>query len=489
MAYNFSLRDDEDDLELTAPMLEDAPSFSLADPPANEVELPPQAPVQQQAWSPSVQTNPALSQEWEAAERDALQRAQYNPREYGGWEALRDNGGLLIAGILDAAVNKGRGLPSLAAETNRINQQAETQRREDAKQAQNFALGARQNRSTVLNDQLRIKQLQNEDRRLAQQDSRIELANRGEGRREGQFSRQYDPNNAQLMATKQRLADAGVKPELLDGLDQKGLDDLKHRLNIDIDVATTGQRAKSEAVISGAKSDASNASDANWAPTIGLQKGKGAALGEEITRPGVVKTAAETRGATETAVNAVNAPKEEAKLTREFAEKNSGKLKMLDSLNAVLKDVPEGGTAPGTGYGERMKSAIGLGSMNSEAAQEAEAALADIIIKASADDFGANSTAKQELANAKRILGDPLASPEQRTRMLRKFRDAVQKDVDGISAANPRAAATVVNARGGQPGSGNNFGGGVKMRSPGGNVGVVPPEKVAAARKAGWTEE
>lgn len=452
MTYRFSLRDEED--ELSAPIL-DEPGYSLADESMDTAPpvIPPARAQQRDLWQPTVsQRDPALQEQWSLAEKNSLERSQYNPRDYGLAEGLRDNAGMAIAGVLDVALNKGRGLGNIATEASKINNQYETQRREDARDAGSFALRARQMKSTDLADQLAVKRLQNQDRTIEQQDQRIDLALQGEGRRGSEFNRKYDPNNPAILATKEALKGAGVNPELIENLDQKGLEDLRHRLNLDMDHANAprklGDDARSAAVTSAATTDARNRVDTSWAPSLGAARGEGNRRAEEIERPGKVRTAGETTRATTTAGNEANAPKDLVKATAEFNDKNKGLLKMRDELNAVLEGVPEGGAYAGSGRGERLKSAVGLGSLNSEAAQDNEGRLADIIIKMSAEDFGANSTARQEVANTKRILGDPLATPEQRTKAIRRTLEAVETDIAGAASANPEAAKRVTSARG-----------------------------------------
>lgn len=514
MAYNFSLMDDED--ELDAELLRDSTfrAQSLSSAPTG-VQTPRTEPamvsdrdiVQDGAhspnknaeWRPDVAPrDPQLMKQWKDAESAQLSRSQYDPNEYGLGEFARDNGGVLVAGLISAlSKDKGRSLPSLAAGAAETNRYYENQRRTDAKNSGDFALKARAQKSSDLQDQLNIKRIQNQDRQLSQQDERIELANKGEGRRGSEFDRKYSPDNPQVQALKSAIVEASggrVTLNKLDGLDSGGLQSMAHAYDLQYDSANTGQKARDEAIIGGARAGASanatNASEARWAPTIGAQRGVGNARAEEIERPGKVATAGATTAATTAAGNAANQGKEDTKAIDAFNEKNGRKLAILSSLDSVLKDVPEKGAAPGTGYGERAAAAVGAGGLTSQAAQDADAALTKIIMEQSADIFGANSSAKQEINNAKAILGSAMASPEQRTHQLRLFREALQADIAGASAANPKAAAAVRGARSGNGSSGTNgFGGGAKMRSPSGNVGVVPPEKIQAAKDAGWVME
>lgn len=90
--------DDDEELELYAPLLTDMPQ--------------PQGPAPAQP----MQRDPELDAAWSDRQRAALE-ASYPNQSYGVGEFARDNGAALLAMALDAGFNKGRGLANIVAGT------------------------------------------------------------------------------------------------------------------------------------------------------------------------------------------------------------------------------------------------------------------------------------------------------------------------------------------------------------------------------------
>lgn len=103
---------------------------------------------------------------WRAAEQRSLKRSGYGgDNTYGIGEGLRDFAPMAIAGILDALINKGRGLPYLAVGGMNANVAARKEREAREERAGKFALEARQQREMArdspLNNAYKIAQMQN----------------------------------------------------------------------------------------------------------------------------------------------------------------------------------------------------------------------------------------------------------------------------------------------------------------------------------------
>lgn len=448
MAYNFSLRDEED--ELVAPLLEEE-SFSLAQPGAGPSASIARAPAAE-PWAPVMtQRDPAMAEKWSLAEKNMLERAQYNPNEYGLSEGLRDNAGMALAGVLDVALNKGRGLGQIATESAKLNQMYEGRRREDAQNAGNFALRARQLKSTDLADQLAVKRLQNQDRQLLQQDQRIELALQGEGRRGGEFDRKYNADNPAMRATKEALINSGVDANIVDRLDQKGLDDLSHRLNLDIDHANAprklGDDARHAAATSAASTDASQRVQTNWAPSLGAARGEGERRAEVITRPEKVRTSAETTAATTAAGYDASAPKRDAENQEKFAKNNEKLLRAREALSAVHSRTGEGKTPEGLDFKSRALNAVGAGDYISEGAQlniQDLTAAAESVMR---DDSGAAIGVKEGAKGMLDALGSPTLSAERKWAAIQNFERRLDNQLRG-QAVDGGAAQKVVERAG-----------------------------------------
>lgn len=446
-SYNFSLRDDEDD-ELTASLLEDPTirAASLSSKPTGT------STPRSEVWTPDIAPrDPKLTQQWKDAESSQLQRSQYNPNDYGLGEFARDNGGLLLAGIVGAlAGDKGRSLPSLANTAAETNRYFENQRRADAKNAGDFALKARAQKSSDLQDQLNIKRIQNQDRTLAQQDERIELATQGEGRRGHEFDRKYDPSNPQVVALKDSIVEASggrVKREALDGLDSGGLQQMAHLYNLQYDSANTPQKARDEAVVAGATSSASanarNRSDVAYAPALGAAKGVGEARGEEITRPGKVATAGAVRTATEDAADASGQSGKSEKFQTDFAEKNEKLLRARAGLSAVTQRTGSG-IPEGLDFQTRATNAIpGGGNFISDTAslniQDLESAANSVM----RDDSGAVIGVKEGAKGMMDALGSPTLSAEKKWLAVQNFQRRLDDQLRGKASRGEDAQAVI----------------------------------------------
>jgi hypothetical protein len=460
MAYGFSLRDDDED-ELDAPLLEDptyrAMSLSsqptgVAAPRSSATGIEP-ASYDAAPWKPNVAPrDPALQKKWQDTESVMLGRAAYDPSDYGLGEFARDNAGVLIASLASVlSGDKGQSLPSLAAAAEETNRYYETQRRADAKNAGDFALRARAQKSSDLADQLNIKRLQNQDRQLAQQDQRIELAGKGEDRRTGEYSRKYDPTNPQVIALKDAIVEASggrVKRENLDALDSGGLQQMAHAYNLQYDSANTGQKARDEAIIAGATSSASanarNRSDVAYAPALGAARGVGEARGEAITRPEKVATAGAVRAATEDAADAAGQAGKSEKFQTDFAEKNDALLKSRAALARIAARTGEGSTPEGFDVKSRALDAIpGGGNLISDVAslnlQDVDVAATQML----RNDSGASAAVQEQARNVKQTIGTPGLSAEKKWLAVKNFQAALDADIRG-KASRPGDVQQVI---------------------------------------------
>jgi len=128
----FSLHDPED--ELTASLLDEPrPRFTMPAEDPNAAPPPPPAP----------KSDPELEAKYRQAQMSALDRANYDPNDYGVGEAVRDNGAAALASLLDIGFNKGRGLAGIVGATAQGVSKQEAARRDAAKQAGELAVSLR----------------------------------------------------------------------------------------------------------------------------------------------------------------------------------------------------------------------------------------------------------------------------------------------------------------------------------------------------------
>lgn len=461
MAYQYSLMDDEDDL--TAPLLQDPTlrAASLASKPTGTKAREP--------WTPTASArDPQRDAEWSLAEGNALERSQANdPSKYGVGEFARDNGGLMLASVFDLIGNKGRGLfgpkgksalPTLMEATSGINARAEAARRQDAKDAGEFALKYRGQKSTDLQDQVNVKRLQqadehegrlvdNQERLLskdaeskAASDERIALAKAAEDRRKADQDRNLNPENPATRATKDALIKLGMPAELVEPLDDHALGRLSHQTALGTDLAATPQRAASDAVIADAKGAASqtgqNRANIRDNPSLRVSTAEGDAAGEDIKRPGKVKTVADEAQARE----AVEAPRRDQERSEAFQEKfakdNDALLNarsLIGKVEASAAGQKEGmppGLTPGATLASRVPFASRLNSNEeNDTIRDVGAAIEQTIYK----DSGASASAREHAAHVQEVIGDPTASADTKWRAIQSFRETLDKEISGKS--------------------------------------------------------
>lgn len=445
MAYKFTLDDDDEINDLSAPALDDPDIRAMR---LSDISAKPPAKA---PWTPDVrQRDPAMDQQWSLAESDSLQRSRYNPSDYGVGEGVRDFGGLALAGILDAVANKGRGIVNIAAANQGNMDKYEALRRQDAKDQGEFALKARAAKDNDYQNALRVKQIQ-------QQDERIGLAGLGEQRRTGTYDRAMNTENPVLKAQKDQLvrqSNGKITAEDLASLDGEAIKGLMHGYNADIDSAKTPQKAADEATVAGARTRAVEGVQLGYVAPTEVEKGKGRAVAEEIERPGVVKTAGAQSEATTAGREKVERPLREQERGEAFQEKyakdNKALLGARDALGSVLNGLPEGGTPEGFDYKSRIKDKVGLGSLNSPGAQATQQKLSIAATAVIHDQSGAAFSSKEAAQNFLNIMGDPLASPEDRTSATRRFAESVDADLRG-QAVRPKDAEAVIQRRGSKP--------------------------------------
>jgi hypothetical protein len=464
MAYQFSLMDDDEDI--TAPLLEDETAYKMhalsqsADGQYTvrggpRAENPPPSPWQPAAAPRDTSLDPLRRQ----AEQQSLETyTQGTKNEYGLGELARDYGGMGIAAIIDLVANKGKDLPSLLTANQGVVDKNRAIRSQETKAAGDYALRAGAQKDQSLSNELAVRRLQLQEQGLGQQDQRIGIARGAETRRDAVVDRNQNPDNPQQVAAKQALITAGVQPEIVANLDAKGLDDLQHKMNLDMDHANTPRKAGDEAVIGGARQaavqTAENDANIRDLPRLGEAKGKGSALAEEIERPGVVKTAGATAEAGARGREVVEAPVREQTrsetFSKEFADKHSDILNARTQLGRVLEGVPEGGAAAGTGRGERLAGALGVGGLfNGPDAQANQQSMAAALTTIQHDATGASAGVKEAARIALSVFGDPTASAEDKTQALRRTMAMLDEDIAGLGAARPDDAQKVLNARSG----------------------------------------
>jgi hypothetical protein len=480
--FQYSLGDDDDDL--TAPLLDD-PSFTAASQLSSSttgMQTPrggPEAEVQQQSaarqpWTPTTQSNrdPALSAQWQQAERDALTRYQggAEPNGYGLGEGLRDYGGAALASIFDIVANKGHGLPSLMMANQGIVDKNRALRQQEAENAGQFALKARAQKDTSLQNELALKRIQQEDARY--------------GIAADTHARNYDPNDPGAVAQRKALSEAtGIPEEQLAGLDQKAIGVLQHKYNLGIDHLNTPTKAADAQTVAQATQTGTNQANIDQLPSLGVARAQGEALGEPITRPEKVKTAqaegtaralgtglgeaaaeptlrpekAKTASAVaqagaegrEIVETPIREKREGEQFSKEFADKHSDILGARQALGQILEGVEDGDAAAGTGRGERLAGALHLGGLfNSDAAQQNQQREAEALNTIQHDITGASAGTKEAARIALSVFGDPTASGEQRTAAIRHTMEMLDADIAGMSAARPADAAKVTRARG-----------------------------------------
>lgn len=505
--YNFSLMDDDDEDNLQADALQDPTLRAISI--AGAGRAPATKPAQ--PWAPQVvEADPMRKARWDDAEAIALSRSQYDPNDYGVGEFARDNSGLLISGVLDAAFNKGRGLPTLADASFKQNAQNEAQRRSYAKEQGDFAQKIHGQKSTDLSDQARVRSLQLQEMGQAQQQQRIDQAAAAESRRGVAQSAELDPNDPNVQAVKQALVAKGVDPETLDGVNMKGLQRLTHQYNLDTDLAATPAVARSKATIAGAQEGATKNVDLRMNPQI-------AAATETATAPIQIDKAGKTSTATTTARLDAERPDKQRKegedFQTHFAEKNDKLLTVRQLLGDVVGGAPDGGMPEGLDDKSQLASKIPFGSrMNSAGANDTirkvNAAISQTVYK----DSGASASLQEAANHASAVINGISSSPEEKWSAIQEFTQQMDDEIASKST-RPGDASAVLQRRGIKPLKGRAQpapgdlpslaggddevpapapmappSGGVRMRSPSGNTGMVPTNKVQAALQKGWTQ-
>lgn len=235
----------EPDHSLDESLLQGAPPE--APPPAAPQQA--RQPVSEQApprASFGMQKDPELDAAYRQAQLDALKHGGFDDNKYGVGEALRDNGAALIASILDIGFNKGRGLGGIVGATaNEVGRQ-EAQRANERKDARDFALKARNNNSTAL-QQARLQYLM---------DSLAERAN-AHGQTQQRFdAHRGDVNNLGSEHNQTAIALAGLRA----GAAKAGSLNAAHSL--------VDQTAGDRATIVGSEQDARAAATHDWAPVV-----------------------------------------------------------------------------------------------------------------------------------------------------------------------------------------------------------------------------
>lgn len=399
-------------------------------------------------WTPTVTRDPALQDRWRSQELSALDRADYDPREYGVGEGIRDYGGLAITGILDALANHGRGLPSLAAQTLSINDASEQRRRQEAKDAGEFALKARGQQNTDIENQLRVKALQ-------QQDQRIGLAGQGEVRRTSEFDRKNNPDNPALKSMKDelmRLSGGRITAENLANLDDTAVKALAHGYNLQLDSANTPQKAADEATVAGARTRAVEGVQLGYVAPTAIERGRGDAVAEGLTRSGRVQTAAETSGATTRAREDITQPLEQKRegeqFQQQFAKDNDKLLTVRKLLGDVVNSAPEGGMPQGLDDASTAASKLPFGSrMNTTAANDTIRKVNSAIAQTVYKDSGASASLQESANHASAVINSVTSSPEEKWSAIQEFTQQMEDEISSKSA-RPEDAAAVIARRG-----------------------------------------
>lgn len=467
MAYQYSLMDDDED-DLYAPLLDQAGDYAKTlsvragaqpmrgDPSAGaQVDSP---------WQPRASTrDPALDAQWQAAEQQALaQHSAYNPGQYGLGEAIRDNSGLAVASIVGLLAGKTRNadgstrsalmeaLPSLVQQQAGINQQSEARRAAEAQAAGDFALKARAQKDTSLANQLAVRRLQLQEAGQLQNAQRIDQAGQGLALRQDTHARTYDPNDPRQRAAAEYAIANGADPSIA-GLDSRAMSQVQHATNLDQDAANTPRLAANQATIAGAKQGAENAANIRDNPALGLSRGQGAALAEEVTRPGEVQTSRETAEAgargRETVEQPIRQQRESEAFQKSFAKDNQALLQSAQELGTVLQSA-NGGAIEGQGGWSRGLQAVGLGGLDTPEAQANNQRIQAALISIRHNNTGTAFSTREAADNALSILGSPTASAEDRTAAIQRTFELLQADLSAAGAARPEDAANVIQARG-----------------------------------------
>lgn len=474
MTYRFSLADDDQDL--TAPLLDD-PTFTAASQLSRGTtgmqtqRSGPQALQQQQPWTPDVQRarDPALDQQWQDAERQSLTRYQQGGNGYSG---AGEYAGAGVAGAFDLLANAagGRapkdfrpgheymppsGLPSLMSGTQQLVDRNRAQQEQESQKAGEFALKARAQKDSAYSDALKLKQIQ-------QQEERIGLATQGEGRRTATSDRQLNPDNPALVAAKQELvrqAGGRITLDQLANVDEKGMLDIRHGLNLQIDSANTPQKAADEGTIATARGLGSqtgtNQANVRDLPSLRVAAGRGDAAAEDITRPGKVLTSGQTAEAGAQGREVVEGPirnaQQDQTFATEFANKHGNALKAAQALGELLDSKQPGqdieGLSPHEVFANQKMGGL-LGGLTSEKAQATNQKLTTALIAIGHEDSGAALNTRELAEEAVKLMGSSSASAADREAAIRRTYESLNQDIQGAAAPRPQAAKRVLDARG-----------------------------------------